>query len=95
MNEKRKNGSGSLSDGDLAQVLGMDDDKLCAAVRALARAGGMDERRAGMLTRNPDIVRCKLSSVRAEDIEAMLARMTPEQMQMLTEQMKKLKNGEE
>ena len=95
MNEKKKTAHGQLSDSDLAQVLKMNDDQLCAAVRVLAQAGGMDERRAGMLTRNPDAVRRKLSSVRAEDLEAMLSRITPEQMQVLAEQMKKLKNTEE
>lgn len=94
MNEPKKNGSGRLSDSDLAKVLEMDDRKLCETVRALAQAGGMDAHRAGMLTRNPDAVRRKLSSVRAEELEAMLSRVTPEQLQVIAEQMQKWKTKE-
>ena len=91
---KNKNGwhsEPSAAEEKIAAVLGMDDDRLRAVVRAVAQAGGMSERSAAALTGDADTLRRKLSSVRAEDLQKMQSQISPEQMAALTEQMQKLK----
>ena len=91
-----KQANGWQSDGfsaeeKVSQVLRLDDEALQSALRAVAQASGMSVRRAEALTRDPDAIRKKLASVTAEDLQKMLARITPEQMAMLTEQLQKNK----
>ena len=84
----------SAANEQISQVLSMDDDRLRAAVRAIVEAGGMSGRRADAMTRDADAIRRKLSSIRAEDMQKLLAQISPEQMAALTEQLQKLKNKE-
>ena len=79
----------------VAEVLRLNDEQLQAALRAVAQASGLNERRTNALTRAPEAIRRKLSSIRAEDLQKMLAQISPEQMAALTEQMQHLKNKEQ
>jgi len=79
----------------VSEVLRLNDEQLQAALRAVAQASGMNERRANALTRDPDAIRRKLSSIRTEDLQKMLAQISPEQMAALTDQLKHLKNQEQ
>lgn len=79
----------------VAEVLRLNDEQLQAALRAVAQASGLNERRTNALTRDPEVIRRKLSSIRAEDLQKMLAQISPEQMAALTEQMQHLKNKEQ
>lgn len=79
----------------VAEVLRLNDEQLQAALRAVAQASGLNERRTNALTRDPEAIRRKLSSIRAEDLQKMLAQISPEQMAALTEQMQHLKNKEQ
>lgn len=78
----------------VSEVLGLNDEQLQAALRAVAQASGLSERRTNALTRDPDAIRRKLSSIRAEDLQKMLAQISPEQMAALTEQLQHLKKQE-
>lgn len=73
-------------------VLRMDDKSLREAVRALATAGGMSERRAAAVSRDADAIRRRLSSVTAEDLQKMLSRLTPEMLSELSGTMEADKN---
>lgn len=79
----------------IEQVLGMDDVHLREVIRAIAQAGGMSERRADAITRDADAIRRRLSSVRAEDLQKVLAQISPQQMAQLTEQLQNLKKKED
>lgn len=79
----------------VSEVLRLNDEQLQAALRAVAQASGMNERRTNALTRDPDAIRRKLSSIRTEDLQKMLAQISPEQMAALTDQLKHLKNQEQ
>ena len=78
----------------LSEVMRLNDAQLQAALRAVAQASGLSTRRTDALTRDPDAIRQKLSSIRAQDLERMLAQITPEQMAALTEQLQRLQNKE-
>lgn len=81
--------------GEVSQILKLNDDQLRAAVRAVAEAAGMSERRANAVTRDADAIRRKLSSVRTEDLQKLLSQISPEQMAELSAQLQKLKNKTE
>ena len=85
----------SSANEKLSQVMRLNDAQLQAALRAVAQASGLNERRTNALTRDPEAIRRKLSSIRAEDLKKMLAQISPEQMAALTEQMQHLKNKEQ
>ena len=93
---RKKQGEGSGAgvppiDGNaVSQVLRLDDETLRAAVKALASAGGMDEKRADLMTRDADKIRRKLSGINSEDLQKLLSRITPEQLAALSEQLKQL-----
>lgn len=80
--QKEKLGGGEPAIGreQVNAVLQMDDNALREAVRALATAGGMSERRASAVSRDADAIRRRLSSVTAEDLQKMLSRLTPEML---------------
>ncbi len=84
----------TAAEEQVSRVLGMNDAQLQAALRAVAQASGMSAKRTEALTRDPDAVRRKLSSIRPEDVQNMLARISPEQLAALTEQLQELKNKE-
>ncbi len=95
---KEQNGylaDGASAEEKLSEVLRLNDAQLQAALRAVAQASGLSARRTDALTRNPDAIRRKLSSIRAQDIENMLAQISPAQMAELSEQLKQLKNKEQ
>ncbi|MBQ8577962.1 MAG: hypothetical protein IJ449_08410 [Clostridia bacterium] len=71
-------------------VLALNDEQLKQAVHNLAAAGGMDARRADAVSRDPEKLRKKLSSVSERDIEKMLAQIPPEQLRAIAEQLKNL-----
>ena len=92
---KQQNGffsDASSAKEKLSQVMRLNDAQLQAALRAVAEASGLGVRRTDALTRDPDAIRRKLSSIRAEDLEKMLAQISPEQMASLTEQLQLLQN---
>ena len=84
----------SSANEKLSQVMRLNDAQLQAALRAVAEASGLGARRTDALTRDPDAIRRKLSSIRAEDLEKMLAQISPEQMAVLTEQIQRLQKKE-
>lgn len=86
---------GASASEKLSEVMRLNDAQLQAALRAVAQASGMSGRRTDALTRDPDAIRRKLSSIKAEDIEKMLAQISPEQMTALSEQLQQLKNKEQ
>ena len=92
---KQQNGlfaDGASANEKLSEVMRLDDVQLQAALRAVAQASGLSARRTDALTRDPDAIRRKLSSIRAEDLEKMLAQISPEQMAALSEQLRQQRN---
>ena len=89
------NGDASSAQEKVSQVLRLDDAQLQEALRIIARASGMSDRRTDALVRDPDAIRRKLSSIRAEDVEKMLSQISPEQLAALTQQMQNQKNQEQ
>lgn len=89
---KNKNGWQPPTDDTIAEVLGMEDDRLRAIVRTIAEAGGMSEARADAMSRDADVIRRKLSSVRMEDMQKAMAQISPDQLEALSEQLRKLKS---
>ena len=89
---KNKNGWQPPTDDTIAEVLGMEDDRLRAIVRTIAEAGGMSEERADAMSRDADVIRRKLSSVRMEDMQKAMAQISPDQLAALSEQLRKLKS---
>lgn len=71
-------------------VLALDDEQLKQAVHTLAVASGMDARRADAMSRDPDKIRRRLSSVTERDLEKMMEQIAPEQLKALADQLKKL-----
>ena len=88
---KNKNGWQPPTDDTISEVLGMEDDRLRAMVRAIAEAGGMSDDRADAVSRDADAIRRRLSSIRAEDVQKAMAQIPPEQMAALAEQLRRLK----
>ena len=88
---KNKNGWQPPTDDTISEVLGMEDDRLRAIVRAIAEAGGMSNERADAMSRDADMIRRKLSSIRSEDVQKAMAQISPDQMAALAEQLQKLK----
>ena len=84
----------SSANEKLSQVMRLNDAQLQAALRTVAEASGLGARRTDALTRDPDAIRRKLSSIRAEDLEKMLAQISPAQMAVLTEQIHRLQKKE-
>ena len=88
---KNKNGWQPPTDDTISEVLGMEDDRLRAIVRAIAEAGGMSNERADAMSRDADMIRRKLSSIRSEDVQKAMAQISPDQMAALAEQLQKRK----
>ena len=88
---KNKNGWQPPTEDTISEVLGMEDDRLRAIVRAIAEAGGMSNERADAMSRDADMIRRKLSSIRSEDVQKAMAQISPDQMAALAEQLQKLK----
>ena len=79
----------------MSEVLSLNDEQLRAAIRAAAMAGGMNERRAQALSRDPDAIRRRLASVKPEDLQKMLSQISPEQMEALAEQVRQMRQGDQ
>lgn len=86
--DDKQNAKPDLSRKDA--VLALDDEQLKQAVHTLAVAGGMDARRADAMSRDPDKIRRKLSSVTERDLEKMMEQISPEQWKALADQLKNL-----
>ena len=78
---------------EVAQVMRLDDQTLREAVRMLATAGGMSERRAAAVSRDADAIRRKLSSVSEQDLQKMLSRLTPQMLAEISDALKQNGNG--
>jgi len=76
----------------LEKVLALSDEELKQAVHSLAIAGGVDERRAAEASRDANKIRRKLNKVTQRDLEKLLSKITPEQIQELSTIMNDLKN---
>jgi len=89
-NRRNETGVPPIDGNAVSQVLRLDDETLRAAVKAIASAGGVSERRADQMTRDTDKIRRKLSEIRSEDLQKLLSRISPEQLAALSEQLKQL-----
>lgn len=72
-------------------VLAQSDEQLKATVRAAAEAAGMNRLQTEFMTRDANLIREKLNGITEEDVRGLLARITPEQLSALAEQMKNRK----
>lgn len=74
----------------IANVLALNDEQLKQAIHALAAAGGMDERRAALISRDTDKIRKRLGSVTEADLERLLSGIDEKQLQAIAGQLKGL-----
>ena len=89
---EQKNDEKRMQMPDLSQkntVLALDDEQLKQAVHNLAVAGGMDSRKADAISQNAAQIREKLSSVTERDLEKLLSKISPAQLEMLVSHFKK------
>ena len=89
---EQKNDEKRMQMPDLSQkntVLALDDEQLKQAVHNLAVAGGMDARKADAISQNAAQIREKLSSVTERDLEKLLSKISPAQLEMLVNHFKK------
>ena len=93
MRDDQRDGMRRVGADEVAQVMRLDDQTLREAVRALATAGGMSERRAAAVSRDADAIRRKLSSVSEQDLQKMLSRLTPQMLAEISDALKQNGNG--
>ena len=93
MRDDQRDGMRRVGADEVAQVMRLDDQTLREAVRMLATAGGMSERRAAAVSRDADAIRRKLSSVSEQDLQKMLSRLTPQMLAEISDALKQNGNG--